>query len=128
MKNNDITIFELPKVNHSSRWGGSWSQFLEVFLPKVTIAFFVKETGDYTIEILGNKNKLLQKFTIKATKGFNYFDYDLTVSEKSIKKYFSKNKIEIEKAKNNLYYLPKGEYTIKIHDAQNKASQELVIK
>lgn len=128
VKNNDITIFELPKVNHSSRWGGSWSQFSEVFLPKVTIAFFVKETGDYTIEILGNKNKLLQKFTIKATKGFNYFDYDLTVSEKSIKKYFSKNKIEIEKAKNNLYYLPKGEYTIKIHDAQNKASQELVIK
>ena len=44
----------------------------------------------------------------------------MSTSEKSIKSYFNKKDIKIEKAKNNVYYLPKGNYFVKIKDVKKE--------
>ena len=44
-------------------------------------------------------------------------DYDLTISEKGRKKLLKENTtIDINKAKNDKYYLPKGSYLISIEN------------
>ncbi len=128
IKDKTISIFEFKKVKHSSRWGNSWSQYAEPFLPKTTLVFYVKKSGSYTVKITVNKKDILNEFKVNAIKGFNYFDYDLTVSEKSIKSYFKKKGVKIKKADNKLYYLPKGEYTIRISDSENNVTQKFEIK
>ncbi len=128
VKDKSITIFELDKIAHSDQWGNGWSKYVEPFLPKTTISYYVSNSGQYTIEILADKKQVLKKFTVKAIKGFNYFDYDLSVSEKSIKSYFKKKEIKIKKADNKRYYLPKGEYAIRISDGKKSVTQKIIVE
>ena len=72
------------------------------------------------MEILAEDDSKLNSFEVNADKGFNYFDFDMSTSEKSIKSYFNKKDIKIEQAKNNVYYLPKGNYFVKIKDVKKE--------
>ncbi|REE80936.1 sortilin (neurotensin receptor 3) [Lutibacter oceani] len=118
IKGKPVSIFEIPSIKHSSRWGTSWSKWSKPIEPSVTIPFYVSNSGEYTVEILAEDNSKLNSFLINADKGFNYFDFNISTSEKSLKSYFNKKDIKIEKAKNNIYYLPKGKYVIKINDVK----------
>ena len=58
-------------------------------------------------------------------KGFNFIDYDLTISEKGRKSLMKENKaIDINKAKNGKYYLVKGQYKIKIEGVEKNFEVE----
>jgi len=128
IKNEEIAIFEIPSLKSSSRWGNSWSKFSKPNEPSVTIPFYVKTQGKYAINILAKDDTKLNSFTVDAVKGFNYFNYDVTVTEKSLKSYFDKENIELKKTKNNKYYLPKGSYIFKISGAKNSSEQPFSIK
>ncbi|MCB0473886.1 MAG: hypothetical protein KDC56_12570, partial [Flavobacteriaceae bacterium] len=65
--------------------------------------------------------------------GFNYFTYHLTadanlLAQNSKKKKRGQKELKIEKAKDGNYYLPKGEYTVKIMMGTDEASKKLVVK
>jgi len=120
IKTKPIAIFEIPSIRYSSRWGNSWSQWSKPNEPSVTIPFYVSDSGEHILEILAEDDSKLNSFSVKADKGFNYFDFDMSTSEKSIKSYFNKKDIKIEKAKNNVYYLPKGNYFVKIKDVKKE--------
>ena len=52
---------------------------------------------------------------VQADKGFNYVDYDLTITEKGKKALLKENtSIDISKAQNGMNYIPKGTYTIQV--------------
>jgi len=115
IKNEDVAIFEIPSIRGSKRWGSSWNRWYEPFEPKITIPYFVSKSGEYKLEVLSNNGVVINSYKLKADKGFNNFDYNLTFSENGIKDFLKKNKgVEIVKAKNNMYYLIKGEYQIRI--------------
>ncbi|MFK5959014.1 MAG: glycosyl hydrolase [Lutibacter sp.] len=116
LKNKGIVIFDIPSINHSSSWGSTWNKWLKPNTPKITIPFYVDKEGIYRVEILSNNKTVFKKYSTVATQGFNYTDYDLSISEKIVDSYFSKKDIEVKKAKNGNYYLPKGSYIIKIFD------------
>jgi photosystem II stability/assembly factor-like uncharacterized protein len=118
VKNSEIAILEIPSVRFSSRWGTSWSQWSEPFELNITIPYYSSKTGEYTLEVLAEDGTKLNSFVIEADKGFNYFNYNVSTSSKSVKNYFNKKDIKISKAKNNNYYLPKGNYFIRIGDVK----------
>jgi hypothetical protein len=54
---------------------------------------------------------------VPVKKGFNYLPYNLQITEKGRKAMTKANKdLDIPKAGNGNYYLPKGIYTLKIED------------
>jgi hypothetical protein len=114
IKDKDLAIFEIPEIKYSSRWGSSWGQWSDVNLPSVTIPFYAANEGDLKITISTEDNLQLNQFEVKAEKGFNYFDYDLSVVSKKGILELTKKEISYKKAKNDVYYLPKGKYVIKI--------------
>lgn len=120
IKNEAVAVFEVPLIHFSTRWGSSWSQWSKPNEPSVEIPFYVSDSGKFTVEILSEDDTKLNSFTTNAEKGFNYFDYNLSVSEKSVKRYFSKKDMKLKKAKNGIYYLPKGEYIINISGSKQK--------
>ncbi|AUC82756.1 sialidase family protein [Lacinutrix sp. Bg11-31] len=109
------TIFKTEKIKANGRWGNSWSKWMQPYEPATQIKFYANNAGKKTIEIKSDKNSVLQTIEVDVDKGFNYVDYDLTITEKGRKKLLKENTtIDINKAKNNKYYLPKGEYIISI--------------
>ena len=59
----------------------------------------------------------LNSMTVEASKGFNYADYDLTITEAGKDALMKEDsKLKINKAQNGKYYLPKGNYAIQIGD------------
>jgi photosystem II stability/assembly factor-like uncharacterized protein len=112
-----IVLFNTENIRYSSRWGSSWSKWFKPNEPKLTIKFYTNVKGAKTIKILSKNNSVLNEITVAADKGFNYTDYDLSLSEKGRKILLKEHSsIDVNKAKNGKYYLPKGKYTIQIND------------
>ena len=128
VKNEAISVFEMESMRHSSRWGSSWGQWYDAYEPETTIAYYLSNSGKVTVEILAEDKTKLHSFSSEAIKGFNYADYDLSISEKTVKSYFSKKEIEVEKAKNEKYYLPKGTYFVKVTNGKDSSEQKLELK
>ncbi|MCA0131142.1 WD40/YVTN/BNR-like repeat-containing protein [Winogradskyella alexanderae] len=125
IKSKGITIFELSPVRHSNRWGSSWSKWLDAYEPSKTIQFYSNTAGQQTLKILSENGAELNRMSIDVDKGFNYLDYNLEISEKGRKALMKENtSIDVNKASNGKYYLPKGVYVIQI----DKTSTKLEIK
>ncbi|MCA0152527.1 WD40/YVTN/BNR-like repeat-containing protein [Winogradskyella vincentii] len=119
LKSNSITIFDLSPVRKSNRWGSSWSKWLDAFEPEKTIQFYSNTSGSKTLKVLSEKGAELNILSINSDKGFNYVHYNLAITEKGRKALMKENtSIDINKASNGKYYLPKGKYILKIGDAK----------
>ncbi|WP_272150903.1 VPS10 domain-containing protein [Tenacibaculum aiptasiae] len=113
---NEETLFAVKKIRKSNFWGSSWSKWLKPNTPKISIPFYVKENKKVSIKIYGG-DILVNTIKKDVEKGFNEVTYDASFSEKGRKEYLKKHKDAIvKKAKNGVYYLPKGKYTIKLED------------
>ena len=122
--NKDIVVFEVDALRYSKNWGSSWSKWLKPYEPSVAISVYSNKNQKLDIEIL-SEDKVLETISYQSEKGFNTISYDLTLNEKSRKSFLKKNtSIDIPEAKNGKYYLPKGDYLIRI----GKNIQELEIK
>ncbi|RAJ18066.1 WD40/YVTN/BNR-like repeat-containing protein [Olleya aquimaris] len=118
---NQLTIFDLDAIRYYSRWGNSWSKWMQPFEPSTTIKVFSNTSGKKDVTILSENNKELQNFSVQLDQGFNYINYDLTIHEKGRKALMKDNTtLDINKAKNDKYYLVKGKYKVKI-DGVEKA-------
>lgn len=113
--NQSIVLFDVESMRFSGRWGNSRGTWYDAYEPSKTIAFYTNTKGEKTIKILSESNIELNSINVNADKGFNYADYDLTLTE-SAKAELSKDdsSLEIKKADNGKYYLPKGKYTVQI--------------
>ncbi|WP_299366858.1 glycosyl hydrolase [Winogradskyella sp.] len=121
LKSKAVTIFDISPVRHSGRWGSSWSKWLDSYQPKKTIRFYSNASGKKTIKILSEKGAELNSIKVDADKGFNYVDYNLELTEKGRKALMKENiNLNINKASNGKYYLPKGVYTVEIDDSEMK--------
>ncbi|WP_223032564.1 VPS10 domain-containing protein [Hanstruepera marina] len=118
-------IFEMEEVRHSWRWGSSWSKFLEPYEPSVDIKLYANNSGGQTIKILSESGIELNQIQAELDRGFNYVEYDLTITEKGRKALMKENtEIDISKAQNDKYYLPRGAYTVEL----NGKKATLIIK
>ncbi|TYB71789.1 glycosyl hydrolase [Bizionia saleffrena] len=116
---NEVVIFPFKTVKHSPRWGDSYSQWSNTITPELEIAFYSHEGGDKAITISSKGGKVVKTISKSVDKGYNVLTYNLSISEKIRAKLLKKDtSISIEKAKNNYYYLPKGNYVVKIDGAK----------
>jgi hypothetical protein len=113
--NKAIAIFKTSPVRSSQRWGSSWGQFYPSFEPSTTFTFYSSAKAKQGVNILSEGGALLNSIEAAATEGFNYVDYDLTMTEAGkIALMKEDTSLKINKAQNGKFYLPKGKYTIKI--------------
>lgn len=121
MQSKDITLFKINDTRHSPLWGSARSQWSDVYEPSVDITFYVNSSGEKTIKVFSEKGTLLNEMKVNADKGFNYTSYDLTLTEKGRKTLLKENSsIDIAKAKNDKYYIPKGIYAIHMGKEETK--------
>ncbi len=114
VKQQEFAIFKVSSVRYSSRWGSSWSQWSEVYLPKLTIPFYSKNNQKLKMVITNEEGVEFNQFEIESKQGFNYYDYNLSVKNKKAISFLIGKDNTFKVAENNEYYLPKGKYFVKI--------------
>ncbi|AUC21738.1 glycosyl hydrolase [Polaribacter sejongensis] len=118
-----IALFDVNNIKKSKRWGSSRSQWRKVSTPEVKIPFYVNADKKITLDIYADKIKV-NSISVDADKGYNETVYDASFSKKGLKDFKKANKkSEIGKGNNDVYYLPKGKYTVKI--GEEKTSFEV---
>ncbi len=116
IRSKSAHLFEVKSIRKSSRWGSSWSQWSTPNVPKVGLSLFSNSTKKMTVTILSG-DTVVNSFTIDANKGFNATSYDVSFSKKGRKAYAKAHKkSKLKAAKDGVYYLPKGTYTLKVGD------------
>jgi hypothetical protein len=112
-----IVLFDMESMRYSGRWGRSFGVWSDPYEPSTTITFYSNTSGEKTVNILSENNFELNSIKVNAEKGFNYANYDLTITESGKAGWLESNSsLEINKADNGKYYLPKGKYTVQIDD------------
>jgi photosystem II stability/assembly factor-like uncharacterized protein len=115
--NQSIVLFDVEGMRYSGRWGSSRGTWSDNFEQSTSIAFYTNTSGEKTIKILNEKDIELNSIKVNAEKGFNYTNYDLTLTESAKTAMLeSDTSLEINAADNGKYYLPKGKYTVQIDD------------
>tara|TARA_B110000046_G_scaffold177175_1_gene203644 strand:- start:763 stop:3594 length:2832 start_codon:yes stop_codon:yes gene_type:complete len=119
LSQKDFHVFEITNIRKSSNWGRSWSQWRDANTPEVKIPFFTSSKRKVTIDIYSGAIKV-NSISIDADRGFNEAMFDVSFSVKGKKAYEKgDNEVGLEEAKNGVYYLPKGKYTVKL-DTEEK--------
>lgn len=113
-KNKAVHLFAVDNIRHSSRWGASWSQWSQKFLPETTVSVYANSQQKVTLSIYAG-DVVVNTISMNAGKGFNTISYDVSFSKKGRKAYLKATpKAKLRKSQNGIYYLPKGKYTIKV--------------
>jgi len=111
--NTGTTLYDVAAVSQSRRWGNSFSMWQDAFEPSVDVPYFSSYAGKFELLVKDENGKELQKIPVVPSKGLGVIAYDMTITEKG-KKTLEKanNELNIRKATNGKYYLPKGKYTL----------------
>ncbi|MEM6321235.1 MAG: glycosyl hydrolase [Bacteroidota bacterium] len=120
----NIVAFDLKNTKHSTRWGTRRSMWSEMVQPKMSVPFYVKNSGSVTVNVQTADGATLHTMTVDGAKGLNYAEYDLTIEEKGVRvlekmknqaKKADGEKWTLEAAKDDeRFYLPKGEYQVEV--------------
>ena len=106
-------VFAIAAVRKNSSWGRSWSPWRKASTPEIKIPFYSKTDTKVAIGIYLGDLKV-NSISIAANSGFNEAIFDVSFSEKGKKAFEKANKkSDLKAAKNGVFYLVKGKYTVK---------------
>ena len=112
-KGKSVQLFEVASIRSSPRWGNSFSMWRDPMEPEVKVPYFVDYAGKFSLVVKDASGKELQRMALPPQAGLCEATYDLTITEKGKKALEKSNaELDIQKAKNGNYYLPKGKYTL----------------
>lgn len=131
-----IHLFKIPSIKYNKYWGKKWNNWKDVKPPKVTVPIYVKEEGQYNLEVMTSNGVLIYSKSDSLDKGLNYSDYHLKIDENQVNDYLKflnksrEQKVELKKADDDNYYLKPGKYSMKwtSHSGKLSAKSELTIK
>lgn len=120
----DAHIFAIENIRKNSSWGRSWSQWRSAYTPEIKIPFYSNADKKVTAEVYLGDVKV-NSISVNANKGYNKMLFDVSFDKKGKRAFEKANKkANLKAAENDIYYLPKGTYTVKIGNAKNKFEVE----
>ena len=117
----DIKIFDIKDISFNERWGTKRSTDINYFDPNVKISIFSKTNKEASLQIINTNKDILFEESISLDLGFNFINYNLTVSED----------INLDlgvESQNGENYLGKGTYVISIKTDNTIITNQFKIK
>ena len=127
--NSELHLFAVEDVLFSKKWGMKNYTWGEFNIPKLKVSFYSKNKGWTSVSIIDEKeNVITGKMIVNTKTGINEIDLDLYFKDTKKNQSLIK-KMKIEKAENGSYYLPVGEYKVKISNNNfSKTSSFKILK
>ena len=111
-KEKEIALLPITNKKHSRQLGKKWSSFAKPYSYEMPISYFTQQGGDAILRVLNSKKKLLLKKLVVAGKGWNTFQYDMSL-QSDYKRNLDEN---VTTADDGKMYLPPGNYFIEIEN------------
>ncbi len=108
----NLVVFKVDNIKHSTRWGNSWSSWSTPNTPGLDIHFYTSSPGNFEASVQTSDGIEVSAIQGEADKGLNILSYDLAFDKQGKKNYLRKNKTKLKQANNGKTYLPKGSYVI----------------
>jgi hypothetical protein len=132
----DLFVYKIDAINHSNRWGNSSVVYRAAEDPEVDITYYSNSAENVVLKVYAiDKEILLYSKKINAKKGLNIYKYDLSMDEKSKKKFESQLKSAnsksykaLKKSDTGKYFLPLGTYKVELVKSKEVSSTVLEIK
>jgi photosystem II stability/assembly factor-like uncharacterized protein len=121
-----LKMLEIDKIKSSDSYGSKRTWSKEYYEPSIEIAFHSNMAGEVEISVLNADGKEVYSEETNADKGLNFFEYKGTISKKGLKRFDKDSKPK--KADNGSYYLPEGEYTVRLSKGKTSVERELVVE
>lgn len=121
--NDKLHVFAVDNIEHSKRWGNSWSSWGKPNTPGLDVSFYSNAAGKFSASVQTTDGIQVSATEIEGDKGFNIVSYDVAFTKDGKKNFLKKNKMKLTQAKNGKTYLPKGTYTIEI--SGNSGSEKI---
>ena len=124
LQSKDIHIFAINNIKKEPYWGNARTQWSETLTPTLIVPFYSSGKKGATFAIF-SEGVRVGEVSVNAEDGYNEATFGLSFSKSGKRDYKKANKdTEIKAAKNGVYYLPKGTYTVKSGDATQTFSIE----
>ena len=126
---SQLYIFPLESVKFSKNWGNRRSQWSEPAESSIQIPYYAATSGKITTQITTEEGTILYEKELVSTIGFNYFIYDMSITntgKEQLEKEFPDE--EVLKKKNGKYYLPVGKYYVVIRSGESMKKTILTVE
>ena len=132
----NLKIFDISDVNHSSAWGRQRVSWADAIEPEIKIPVYSKTASMVKVSIQTKDGLELKSFAADCSKGLNYFSYDLTLSEEFLTEYIislnekrkkDQDEIKVKPADNGKIYLLPGDYKVKISIGETESEGNLKV-
>lgn len=112
--NKTITAFTPQSIRSSNRWGSQSVKWREIFMPEVSLMYFLSEKDEQkvTIEVLNKEQEIVTALQTTGSYGFNSFNWNLVISE----------------SENGFDFLKKGIYKVNFKTGKSSHEVEFEIK
>lgn len=134
--NSALYVYNDNSIYYSKRWGKKDDFWSEAKDPEAVFSFYVKKSSAVTFKVKSLDGIELFSETIQATKGINYFTYNMVMNDAAAdvftKALWDRHDSATpefipEKAENGKYYLIPEKYTIEISNQESKQETYLEI-
>ena len=124
---SSVHLFAPQKIRASSRWGRSWSAFGTPYNPSTSIKWYQEQAGPARITVeLDGANAFTAE--VQGIKGLQEWSYSLNLDNDLVKSFEKKSKKSLKAASDGTYYLPKGNYILRISNGEAESKQPLIIE
>lgn len=124
-----LSLSSAQSIRFSSRWGNSYSKWIDPYKPELPLTWYSAKEGTAKFTVKSEAGEKLQEFELKTDQGFNTGKYDLTITEAAAKMLEKENEeLDLEKAADEEFYIPKGKYTIELQLNGKTTETEFEVK
>jgi ligand-binding sensor domain-containing protein len=126
-----LHVFDIDKVNHSTRWGAKRAWFMDASEPEIKLPIYTSTGGPISINIKDKEDNVIKTIKSETTKGLNYIEYDLTrnvLKSRKRAKDGDTHTSDLKAADNGKFYIQIGEYTVDYNLNGVMKSTKLTVK
>ena len=114
-QDESLIVFDIGTVRKPRGLGSKWNIWQRDNEKNMAFSFYVKNAGTVELQILNEDGLQMHKEKIKASKGINTKKYDYKIENNgTAKKVKMAEGKALSPADNGTYYLPKGNYVLKL--------------
>ncbi len=122
-----LMVFEMGNQQAPRRLGAKKNIWSPKESPSLPIRFYAKNDGGAKLSISNEKGTIYSQ-KVNANKGVNVYDFDYNIGSSGLTYLMGDKKEKMEAADDGNYYLPAGEYMIKIEQGGASAETKLELK
>jgi len=126
VRDQDLFVFDINSQK-ASQLAGRKRGFYESEGKPISIQVYAKKAGAAQVQIVAENNQLVQTHNIQLNSGFNHVEINGTIHHKKVKS-LGDSDHDIKKASDGLYYLPKGNYAVKIIKNKKEVETKMLVE